>query len=596
MALIPLTEPLGRKRAAHLLRRTCTGATIAQIDQFANLTPQQALEQLYQDDLPDPQLPIDTATGEEWITTGAIEDVNSEESTLESYLLRWNIAQMLSAGISEEQSLAYAFRERMVYFFHTHFTTKRSTVNSSRAIYYQTALFRFYSFDRDDLVIPPPDEMSEETIIPKNFKELAKKICVDNAMLQFLDGRLNVAGNPNENFARELLELYTIGRGLEGSLEEPQFEGDYIVYTEQDVQEGAKVLSGFNTDDSFSNIDEDTGLPRGVIRGGGVIASAHDNSTKTFSSRLGNAVVSPNQELTQNGSPTEESLLDEISQLVDLIFDQNEAALHICRKLYRFFVYHEISEELQNDVIQDMADILIANEFKIYPVLETLFTSTHFYDEDAGSADNKFGGIIKSPLDLVVGFARTFEYPIPDMVTQTEAYYETLGGMLGWMGAMGMDYYEPFEVAGYSGYHQFPLYYRSWITTNYLTNRYNFIRELLGDRPIPEEGEINILTWVFDNFPESTIQNGRLLITELASYMMPVSDGLSFDEMSNTGEITPQRLNFYLQEFLFREGLGDPGEDAWTNMWPDNVNSDIVAERLAFLLNAMLQTPEYQLM
>lgn len=595
MALIPLTEPLGRKRAAHLLRRTCVGATISQIDQFANLTPQEALEQLFLDDLPDPVLPIDTETGAEWITNGPIEDVNSEDSTLESYLMRWNIAQMMSAGVPENQSLSYAFRERLMFFFHTHFTTKRSTVGNSRSIYYQNELFRFYTFDRDDIIVPPPDEFSEETIIPLNFKELAKKICVDNAMLRFLDGRLNVAGNPNENFARELLELYTIGRGLEGSLEEPDFEGDYIVYTEQDVQEGAKVLSGFNIDDSFSNIDEDTGLPRGVIRGG-TIASSHDNSTKVFSFRLGEGVVSPDQELTQNGSPTEESLLDEISQLVDLIFDQNETARHICRKLYRFFVYHEISESLHDGIIQDMADIFIANDFKLYPVLEALFTSTHFYDEDAGSTDNKFGGIIKSPLDVVVGLARSFEYPIPDMLTQTEDYYETLGGMLGWMNSMGMDYFDPFEVAGYSGYHQFPLYYRSWITTNYLTNRYNFVRELMGDRPIPDDDQINLLNWVFANFPESTIQDGRLLITELASYLLPVSDDLSFDELDTSGEITPQRLNFYLQEFLFREGLGDPGEDAWTNMWPDNVNGDIVAERLAFLVNSMLQTPEYQLM
>ena len=592
MPLTPLSGQLGRKRAAHFLRRTCFGATKAQIDEFALMTAQEAYQALYQDDLPDPEVPIDL-DGTEWVLQPIDEE---EEGELEGYLLNWKIGQMLSVGVPDEQSLAYAYRERLVYFFHTHFTTKRSTVSNNRALYFQNLLFRFFAFDRDDVVIPPPDEETPERIVPVNFKELTKKICVDNAMLRFLDGRLNVAGNPNENFARELLELYSIGRGLEGSLPEGTGDGDYVLYTEEDVQTGALVLTGFDIDNSFSNIDEDTGIPRGIIRGGGTIAGSHDNSSKTFSFRFGGAQVAPDAELTLNGQPTEESVLDEISQLVEIIFEQNETARHIARKIYRFFVYHEISEQLHDGIIQDIADVLIANDYKLHPTLEALFTSTHFYDEDAGYDDNKFGGIIKAPIDLVVGTARAFGYPVPDMTTETEGFYNSLGNLRGAMGAMGMDYYDPFEVAGYSGYHQFPLYYRSWITTNYLANRYDFIRNILADRPDPEENEVDILAWVYEHFPESTIADGPLLVTEIVSYFLPVSDDLSYDEGSTAGEITPQRLTFYLQEFLEKEGLGTPGEAAWTNMFPDNVNRDFVAERISFLLNAVLQTPEYQLM
>ena len=597
MALSPLTEVLGVKRAAHLLRRTCFGATKAQIDAFASLTPQEAVQQLFGDaSLPNPEPPIDPSTGSEWVLSGTTES-NSEESQLIQHWLDWKIGLMLSVNVDAAQSLSYAFRERLIFFLHTHFTTKRSTVNNSRAMYFQDALFRLFAFDREDRIIPPPDEETEERTVAINFKELAKKVCVDNAMLRFLDGRLNVKDNPNENFARELLELYTIGRGLEtADLGEPQFEGDYLFFTEEDVQQGALVLSGFNIDFSFGNIDPDTDLPRGIIKGGN-IARQHDNGTKTFSFRFENNQVAPDPELLDGTFPTEESALDEISQLVDLVFDQPETARHIIRKLYRFFVYHDISEALQDTVIQDLADVFIANDYKLYPVLEALLTSQHFYDAEPGVADNNFGGIIKSPLDMVIGFVRTFGIPVADPVSTTRLYYEQVSRFRRTLEIMGLNLYEPFEVAGYAGYHQFPLYYRSWITPNFLTNRYNFIKQRVAVSAItPEDGQIDTIGWFLDAFPIATIRNARLLITEVARFLLPVSNNLSFDLSDSNGELTPERLNFYLQEFVEKEGLGETGEAAWDALWDSDYDADIVSERLAFLLNAMLQSPEYQLM
>lgn len=597
MALSQLTEALGVKRAAHLLRRTCFNATKEQIDDFALLTPQQAVQQLFGDTpLPDPQLPIDPATGSEWFISGTT-DANSDGNDLEGFFLNWKIGQMLSPGIDENQSLSYAFREKLVFFMHTHFTTKRSKVNNNRALYFQDALFRMYAFDKDDKIIPAPDEFTPERTVEINFKNLAKKVCVDNAMLRFLDGRLNVKDNPNENYSRELLELYTIGRGLETAIpEDPQFDGDYIFFTEEDVQQGALVLSGFDTDFNFRNLDEDTGLPKGVVKGGN-IARQHDAGTKTFSFRMAGRQVTPNALLTLNGFPTEESAIDEIGQLIDLVFERPETPRHIIRKLYRYFVYHEITEELQNTIIQDLANTFVDNNYKIYPVLEALFTSEHFYDAQAGATDNNFGGIIKSPLDIVIGFVRTFNLPLPDSQLEPEAFYEITGQYRRSIREMGMDLYEPFEVAGYAGYHQFPLYYRSWITPNYLTNRYNFIKQRVAiSATTPEADQINTIGWFLDAFPIGTIRDAKILIPELARYLLPVSDDLSFDLGSNTGEITPERLNFYFQEFLFREGLAETGEAAWDAIWDNNYDADIVSERLAFLLNAMLQTPEYQLM
>ncbi len=589
MPLNELTSTLGRKRAAHLLRRTCFGGSVSEIDSFATLTPAQAVAQLFNNELPDPTLPVDPLSGTEWITTG---NAQSEGFELERYFLAWHLGQMLGNGIDDTIKLPYIFRERLVFFLHTHFTTKRSVVGSSRGLYYQQALFRLFALDGEDITIPAEDPDDPDEIVPRNLKQLTKKLSVDNAMLVFLDGRFNVKGSPNENYARELMELYSIGRGLEGNVPDPEFDGDYFNYTEEDVQVGAQVLSGFTVDPTFSNIDRETGLPRGIVRGGD-IASSHEEGSKTFSVRLNNQVVTPDPELLLGGNPTEESVLDEISQYVDIIYDQAETARSICRELYRFFVYHQIDLSLQEDIIQDMADIFTANEFKIQPVLEALLTSEHFFEAEAGEDDNNFGSIIKSPLDLVLGFMRNFDLALPDYETELADYYDYTGALLGAINIQGMDYYEPFEVAGYPAYHQFPIFNRSWITTNYLANRYNFIRSSIVSQD-PEMGQVDILTFVQANF-SGVAANARDLVIAVAEYFLPTSENLTFDT-PDIGELTVERLNYFLTAFLFSPQIDPDPEAAWTNRWTNGIDMDTVRNQLTNLFNAMLQSPEYQLM
>ncbi|MFK7951594.1 MAG: DUF1800 family protein, partial [Ekhidna sp.] len=473
--------------------------------------------------------------------------------------------------------------------------------NSSRALYYQQALFRLFAFDAEDIVLPPEnpdadpeDPASMETIVPRNFKQLTKKLSVDNAMLVFLDGRFNVKGSPNENYARELLELYSVGRGLEGTVPEAEFDGDYFTYAEQDVQAGAEVLSGFNVDRNFSNIDEETNLPRGVIKGGS-IASSHETGIKNFSTRLGEGSVTPDDDLQTNGNPNEESVLDEISQFIDLIYDQGETARSICREIYRFFVYHQIDETLQEGIIQDMADIFQANEYKMQPVLQALLTSEHFYDAEAGSDDNNFGSLIKSPLDLVLGFMRNFDIALPRYETELSAYYDFTGSLLRTIANQGMDYYDPFEVAGYPAYHQFPIFNRSWITTNYLTNRYSFISETINDDLEMAIFRVDILPFVRNNFDDSIARVAKDLIVAIAERFLPISDDLSFDA-SATSEITSERLNYFLTVFLFSPQIDADPESSWTFRWDNESDEEVITNQLVNLFNAMLQTPEYQLM
>jgi uncharacterized protein (DUF1800 family) len=296
-----------------------------------------------------------------------------------------------------------------------------------------------------------------------------------------------------------LLELYSIGKGLEGIDDKKGLpNGDYLYFTEQDVQAAARVLSGFDLDRSFSLIDEDTGIPTGTLKSAG---GQHDNEPKEFSNRLENAIINGDPLLTNGTRPTEESIMDEIDQLLRLIYNQDETSIHICRKLYRFFGYHSVDENIQNTVISDMAEIFKSNNFKIQPVLETFFTSTYFYDGSEAAGDELYGSLIKSPIDLVIGTFRSFNYQLPDFTTEAQSFHDIVGGFSRSIDLMGLDFYEPFEVAGYTAYHQFPIFNRAWITTNYLTNRYNFINNFINESTSIDPEKINILEFVLNTFP-----------------------------------------------------------------------------------------------
>ncbi|MBL7858324.1 MAG: DUF1800 domain-containing protein [Cyclobacteriaceae bacterium] len=584
---MPLPEysgTLGIKRAAHLLRRATFGATKNQIDTFASLTPAQAITQLFRQTLADPPLPLDPLTGQTWVTTGPAND--DREFEFQDFFKGWFIGQMMSTGVSPAQSLAWSAREKLVLFLHTHFTCIQSKVGNSRSMYFQNQLFRLFALDALNV---DPDI---------NFKKLTVKVSVDNAMLRLLDGNLNVKGSVNENYGRELLELYSIGRGLEGTLPPPTGPGDYILFTEQDVQAAAKVLSGWDIRDQFTTIDTDTNLPRGSVKGSVTNATSHDNTAKQFSERFSNAVIQPDPLLLSGGNPTEASALKEIEDLIDMIYAKPETAKHICWKIYRFFVHatHTVDDSLAIDgpIITEMANTFQANGFKIQPVIENLLRSQHFYEASGGTVtDDNFGGIIKSPIDLTLGTFRFFNIQLPDMATQTTAFYDAAAEILQIVDHLGMDFYEPFDVAGYEAYHQFPIFHRAWITPNYLSRRYNFIRVLLTATE-PGMFKVNVYDYVKNTIPNGIAADARLLVMELAKYLLPIADNLTYDpDADDFASLTALRLNYFKERFV-QDFTTDP-EAYWTSRWNAGTEIGDLRAQLEFLFNAMLQSPEYQL-
>ncbi|MCD9018384.1 DUF1800 domain-containing protein [Parachryseolinea silvisoli] len=594
-----------------MLRRATFGGSKTQIDAVGNMNSSSAVDMLFDTVLPQPAPPIDLKTGTEWVYSGFQDGVNSNTFVLVDQFLQWFLGQMMSPGITDiNTALAHAARERVVYFLHTHFTTIESKVNNVRSLYFQNQLYRLFATNNSVL----PNGISLD------FKSLTVKVSIDNAMIRLLDGDTNVKGGVNgvnENYARELFELYSIGRGLEGTPLPPGLEqGDYVVYKESDIRQAAYTLSGWETamplegvfdplatEQTTFGFDPDTLLPRGKVKGSAENASQHDNTVKTFSDRLGGMQVTPDATLMPSGNPTEESAIDEITQLIDIIYAQPETARNICRRIYRFFVWaaHTDAEaQAIETVIDDMVATFKANNYKLIPVIKQLLQSKHFYEAiDADPVDDaNFGAIIKSPIDLTLGTLKFFDITIPAMETDPAEFYRRTSRIITVIGKdrQGMSFFEPFDVAGYEAYHQYPIYHRAWITPNTLGHRYDFVRGVINGIDNMEDDVFNLLDarqFVQTHF-STVAADAPLLIRTLAEYLLPFSKNLTFEDADDdvNSSLSSQRLNWFLAKMF--DGILSEAEwaDYWNNR-PDEYAD--IRRALQNLLNAMLQTPEYQL-
>jgi uncharacterized protein (DUF1800 family) len=282
-----------------------------------------------------------------------------------------------------------SFSEKMTLFWHSHFTTRYDSdeAQAAQLLYRQINMFRKNAFG--------------------NLRTLLENICTDGAMLIFLNGKESNKEAPNENFSRELLELYSTGLGH---------------YTETDVKEGARVFTGWNVN-IFQNENVAAGIFTPYLE-----KEKHDFGEKKY---LGQSIKPP-------ANATQQQVLDtEIKKLIDIILTQKKEAVakHLSQKIYRFFIYSN-PNEVDQQVVNDMANILIANNWEIKPMIKALFESEHFYSE------NIRGSQIKNPVETIIGITRHFDVKADwkDWVMKT----------------MGMEITNPPNVAGWDGY-------RKWV-------------------------------------------------------------------------------------------------------------------------------------
>jgi hypothetical protein len=155
-----------------------------------------------------------------------------------------------------------------------------------------------------------------------------------------------------------------------------------------------------------------------------------------------------------------------------------------------------------------------------------------------------------------------------------------------------MNFYNPYDVAGYEAYHQYPVYHRYWITTNSLSKRYDFIRQLI-DAQGNMMFNVNTYEYIRDNFGAVASDSEALLIA-LATYLLPHHDALTFDDTADdTSSLTAARLVYFKNRFLTDVSMNP--ETYWTDTWNQGTDIGELREWLNRLFGALLQSPEYQL-
>ena len=387
-----------------------------------------------------------------------------------------------------------------------------------------------------------------------NFKTLVKSIAKTPAMLVYLGNQFSTASAPNENFARELLELFTLGKVPTQN------------YTEADVQAAAKVLSGWRVA-SFN---------AAYPLMGAFNASYHNQTNKTFSSNFGNSTI--NNQTGVNGA-------NEFDIFFDLLFTQQQTTIakYISRRLYRFFVYYDIDANIEANVIAPMATLLVSNNWEIAPVIRTLLKSEHFYD-----MANR-GVMIKSPVDYMAGLLRTFNVNTTPAVSATEVYnqyviWNYLQNYANNNLEQGLGLVP--TVSGWKAYYQDPTFYQNWINSNTIQRRATFVTMLIsGFTQGTTSIKIDAITFI-KQFPNGIIQDPDLLINEMIPYFFSLDLPVAYKSETKIATL----LN------------GQITNNYWTMAWnnyqasPTVTNTNLVRTRLNSLITTFLQLAEFQLM
>lgn len=463
--LEPYSGAWDKRHAAHLLRRAQFGFSNADLDKALSLNASSCVDLLLTPPAAVPAPPISTdandptPVGTTWTVSAYDGNYNFQR---QRSLQNWWMALILEGKFS--------VHEKMVLFWHNHLATELDVIGDP-----------FYAYQHHLLL--------RESALG-NFKALVRAITLDPAMLQYLNGDSNTNTSPNENYGRELQELFTVGKGAEVSA------GNYTNYTEEDVKAAARVLTGWRD-----------------VRGTAAAEfqdKKHDVKDKIFSSAYGGAVIA--------GRSGADAGIAELGELIDLLFAQAETAKYFCRKLYRFFVYYQIDAKVEAGIIAPLADELIKGGFEVKPVLATLFKSAHFHDA------LNMGCQIKTPLDLVAGALRQLDLPMPD-ASNPARQYALMQAMVGEASRMQMEIGNPPNVAGWPAYYQNPVFYEVWINSDTLPRRVQFTDKLAAAKGYGFFTDKSILSADVLAMCKSTSAPGNVstLVSELAGRFFPLT-------------------------------------------------------------------------
>jgi uncharacterized protein (DUF1800 family) len=421
------TSVLTADQAAHLLRRATVGPTKDEIVAFTGLTPAAAYQKLLFNNIYNPAPPIildenSPRYKQEFVNAPFLGDENFQRS---SYIKYWWQAQLLRFG---PPTTTPNLLEKLSVFWQNHFVTTREIVSDNKFVWKYLSVIRGNALG--------------------NFRTFVKAITKDPAMLVYLNGNENVKGSANENYARELQELFMVG--------EKDFYGN-LNYTEDDVKAAARVLTGWR----YANYNY---WKEGYTTvASEFVLNNHDTDNKVFSNKYG----ANGTTITGINAPNGGDL--ELDALINMLLLHPETPKFICRKLYKWYVNPMVTETIENNVIIPLANFFKspANNYEIEPVLKKLMLSDEFFEPV------NIGAIIKSPLELVSGSLRHFGLQVPDMQTDTIAYRKYFEYLDWKMFTMQMSLIDQPSVFGWEPFYQTALS-RAWIASSSIALRYDY--------------------------------------------------------------------------------------------------------------------------
>lgn len=563
-SLNPHTGLLGKRLAKHLLRRATFNLSKDRINEFSICSPAQAIAKLsvvpaknliqpihyVNGDLtqPSPWIDDDPVYGPVNVNTG------SGNGKLRNFVVGWWL---------DEARRDTSYRSKMAYFLHTNFTASSLNLNSQFG--------SFYDYLR-----------LLETFCLGDWKEFVFQMSKNTQMLNYLNNNQNTVKNPNENYARELLELFTIGKGAQVGI------GDYTNYTESDVEEAARVLTGWKYDfvNSVKYPEKDrykvsNGEDFGNIPCGYVLGKNHDFGRKEFSHRFGSYVIEAWDTSNKTEGQKQQRAEEELKEFIEMVLDKDETAKFICRKLYRFFVSRKITTEIENDIIASLATTFRTN-YNLQEVINQLLMSEHFYDlDDMDSTDEIIGGIVKSPIDLVLQTLTITDFPVPDPITNGKFHYQNFYYwqiILNILQPASQDPFNPPSVAGFPPNYESPDYDKFWFNSSTIIPRYNMADILLN----PNRTKVNFLVTNFVEENVSDPYDASKVVSELIAILFPEA-------------VDESRLNYFLNDILL-EG-GETTQEMWADEWntyKNSGNSSGVESVLKPLFRALLWSQEFQ--
>ena len=389
-------KPWTAKQINLVLRRLGFGCSLSDIDLHLNSTPESLI-----DDIVDGASNMEVTTAPEW-SQWDNKQFNKSVNNKNYYHTIWQ-RQAFKDIINN------GFRERLTLFWSNHFVVEYKDVNQPAYLYQYYALIQSHALG--------------------NFKTFVSEMGLAPAMLRYLNGFENKKNSPNENYARELYELFTLGEG----------NG----YIQEDITETARALTGYNRFKTYLGVIEFN-------------ENSFDKGSKTIFGRSGNWGY---------------------NDVIDILFEEKKdlIANFICNKIYRYFV----SPQLNSSIVSAMAETFKQNEFELKPVLKQLFKSEHFFDSVNSNV------IIKSPIDLMLGLHHSLSFEYKDNVDLELNFRNKCR-------EMGQEVFSPVDVAGWQGNHDWinsETLPKRWEFADYLLIKYwqknknqfkTFIQSLVG--------------------------------------------------------------------------------------------------------------------